>query len=343
MFQDESEVIITGSSATELGGSNLLPLFRLTIDKSSNDVQMQGILEIADNLNMVDGNLDMNGFNIHLASGRLQNEAPGHEVFSSVAGGKLSRTVSYNGVVAADSGKLGIEISSPSNLGLVTITRSHDAQFVGSGNGIQRYYQVKTTNPPGNNTTIRFYYHDSELNGVIESDLALFQSTDDGVSWVPHGYSSRNATQNFVEVRNLNPDGRWTLNNSSSFPVEWLDFVAIPKGKQVHCQWATASETNTAYFEVERSLDGMSFEGVVRTNAAGNSQQVQEYEAFDKKPLLGASYYRIKQVDIDGSFSYSPQVNVFFSQESRLSVFPNPTKEQSRLNLSLQESSPCQN
>ncbi len=109
-------------------------------------------------------------------------------------------------------------------------------------------------------------------------------------------------------------------------PIELLSFNAVPKGKVVDIGWTTATEFNNDYFTVERSTDACTFEGVAMVDGAGNSQSVRNYEALDTNPIYGLSYYRLKQTDFDGKYSYSDIVPVILNGSiSNAVVYPNPT------------------
>jgi hypothetical protein len=102
------------------------------------------------------------------------------------------------------------------------------------------------------------------------------------------------------------------LGDGSPLPVELLDFTAEPENEAVLLNWTTASETNNAWFEVERSLDAIHFEIVLKQAGAGNSSLIRNYQDIDKSPFTGVSYYRLKQVDFNGDYSYSQIVPVNF-------------------------------
>ena len=94
-------------------------------------------------------------------------------------------------------------------------------------------------------------------------------------------------------------------------PLDLISFEAKRKGNHVDFDWKTASEENTAYFQVEKSTDGASFFAIgSKIKAAGQSSTVRFYTASDFNPLSEISYYRLKQVDIDGRFKISPVVLV---------------------------------
>lgn len=112
-------------------------------------------------------------------------------------------------------------------------------------------------------------------------------------------------------------------------PVEMTDFDALAREAHVDVVWRTASEVNTAWFDVQRSADNVSFEPIGRVQARGNSTQLTAYSFQDKAPLKGYSYYRLHQVDTDGSSSLTHSVPVYFKpRDAVLQVYPNPVREE---------------
>ena len=115
----------------------------------------------------------------------------------------------------------------------------------------------------------------------------------------------------------------------SSLPIELVYFKATPTNNQqaVQLQWQTLTETNNSHFTIERSLDGMNWENIQTIAGAGNSAQVLNYNTEDSNPLEGDSYYRLKQTDFDGQFSYSnlQAVHIKPTEGTNIQVFPNPT------------------
>ncbi|GAB4410481.1 MAG: hypothetical protein OHK0039_14920 [Bacteroidia bacterium] len=114
---------------------------------------------------------------------------------------------------------------------------------------------------------------------------------------------------------------------TTSLPVELLTFEATGEESQVLLTWTTASERQSSHFSVERSADGRIFGAIAQVAAAGNSNRPRDYRSTDSDPLPGLNYYRLKQVDIDGTFTYSEVRTVYFRPEEgalRLSAYPNP-------------------
>lgn len=98
----------------------------------------------------------------------------------------------------------------------------------------------------------------------------------------------------------------------SVLPVELIYFRAEPKKEQaqVELSWATASEKDNDYFTIERSKDGLRFHEIARIEGAGTHVGTLAYTHTDFTPLNGVAYYRLKQTDFDGKFSYSDLVRV---------------------------------
>ncbi|MGI4866057.1 MAG: PA14 domain-containing protein [Janthinobacterium lividum] len=111
-------------------------------------------------------------------------------------------------------------------------------------------------------------------------------------------------------------------------PVVLTRFGAQAAGQVVAVSWATASEQNSAWFEVERSIDGVVFTKIGQVAAAGTTAQGQQYQLLDRAPLAGVSYYRLRQVDLDNSAHYSPVATVQLATQATaplLTLAPNPT------------------
>jgi len=115
---------------------------------------------------------------------------------------------------------------------------------------------------------------------------------------------------------------------TAPLPVELVAFGAEQQGAVVKLDWGTASEKNSARFDVERSTDGQGFERLGAVAAAGSSSALLSYGFTDKQlpTRSGTLYYRLRQVDQDGTATYSPVRAVLVAHSaSELALFPNPT------------------
>ena len=110
------------------------------------------------------------------------------------------------------------------------------------------------------------------------------------------------------------------------FPIELLSFTAQKQSNNTRIIWTTASEENNDFFTIERSQDGEAWGAFAIILGAGNSNRILEYEVVDYEPIEGTTYYRLKQTDYDGAFSYSDVVVVYMDEKVLIpiSVYPNP-------------------
>lgn len=114
--------------------------------------------------------------------------------------------------------------------------------------------------------------------------------------------------------------------SSRSLPVELVRWEALIQDKAVLLRWETAGESNAATFRLERSTDGSNFTLLETVMARGNTDENQVYSYLDAAPPLGIVYYRLSQVDFDGTEEQFPIRRLNFTpNEEGPRVFPNPT------------------
>lgn len=112
-------------------------------------------------------------------------------------------------------------------------------------------------------------------------------------------------------------------------PVEISDFTGRQDGNIVVLEWTTLSEKDNDFFEIERSTDGINFATIGFVQGAGNSAEKLAYNFADNAPESGRAYYRLSQVDYDGTRSYADRlVSVVYAadRDIRLTIVPNPTR-----------------
>jgi len=114
-----------------------------------------------------------------------------------------------------------------------------------------------------------------------------------------------------------NDDGTWTTTGSTTssnpgslagddgLPIELLSFTAKSNHSNIEISWQTASEVNNNYFVLESSSEGINFDDLTQVSGAGNSNEIKNYSFTDNRVHSGIVYYRLKQVDYDGKFTYS--------------------------------------
>jgi hypothetical protein len=143
----------------------------------------------------------------------------------------------------------------------------------------------------------------------------------------PRGRGARTVT--FSDGKNFNVPADTVITYkvcTLPLPLTLLEFNGYETGDKVTLNWSTSAEKNTAYFEVERSCDGIHFEKINTIKASGNASIVNKYTDYDLYPCAGKSYYRLKQVDMDSRFTYSKIIMVDDVNASSVAVvvYPNP-------------------
>ncbi len=273
-------------------------------------------------LNFSDGAVTSGGSNASYVDGAVRKT--GNEAFSFPTGD--------NGVYRP------IGISAPSSTSHhFTAQYFNENQVYGLGMaaGIQNisgceYWTLDRTN--GNsNVAVTLNWNSADCLGEYINDVSDLRVVRwNGTSWVNHG---NGGTTGDGGTGSVTSDGvvtsfsPFTIGSSSidnPLPVELATFSAQQLQHNVLLQWTTASELNNDYFTLEKSRNGLDFENMTTIKGAGTSVKQQQYQFIDKVPFKYKTYYRLKQTDFDGQYSYSKIIVVYQQIENQLEVYPNP-------------------
>ncbi|MEW6467297.1 MAG: T9SS type A sorting domain-containing protein [Bacteroidota bacterium] len=184
------------------------------------------------------------------------------------------------------------------------------------------YWVLDRTNGT-TNRTVTLTWDAASCGVTLLSDLRVARW--DGATWQNEGNTGTTGntaagTVSSVTVTNFSPFTLASVSPQNPLPVSLLSFDAAYTGEVVELNWTVAGQVNNDYFTVERTADGMAFTEIATVDGAGNSSFTLKYSATDADPLSGISYYRLKQTDFDGKFSYSGLVPVSIDQESTLQI-----------------------
>jgi len=257
-----------------------------------------------------DGVWDLQGATMDLgpagATATLSEQSGGR-----VDNGPLTATRALNNPSSSDPAGLGIAITTSADLGDVTVTRGHAVQTAPNGNAsIRRYYDLSPSQTnSGLDAELTFSYADAELNGRTESELEFFKSTDGGSTWSEEGLDSQDTSGNTVTLGGIESLSRWTLGSESSpLPVDLIAFEGAVTDQGVTLTWRTATETDNAGFEVERTTPGARTWdqiGFLEGQGPGTTHATTAYTFTDDQiPYEADSLrYRLTQVDLGGTQS----------------------------------------
>lgn len=224
----------------------------------------------------------------------------------------------------------------------VTAAQSRPGQLYGTVTIANANAGVAGTPQPG---TVNIY-HDSNNNGVIDAndvfvgtqavtlESGATQNAIFDITTTHRGDLCPALVEVIVDCACSSPAiYKYTCN--VSLPVRLSNFSVTRSENVASIHWTTTSETNSSYFEVERSSDAKNWHAIERVLAKGESVNTINYDSKDSKPLAGVNYYRLKMVDLDNSVAYSQIRSASFEGSTSL-VYPNPFEDKISLdNLEL--------
>lgn len=321
---DTGNVIFTGDSVAYVSGANI-SFYNLTVDNNTtvtlnNDITIQNQINLNGLLNVKNNTLNLG------ANATILNEDNNYRIIGdSASTGNATTTRDFTLPIAnVNPGNLGVEIISAPALGNTTITRFCAAVVNNNSSAglITRYYKIDPTNNNALNAAVRFHYLDTELNGITENNAVLWKSNNNGLSWQQIIPDAINTTNNWVQKNNINDFSIWTIGNSNSaLPIILNSFNTNCDEKGAHLLWTTSFEQNSYIFVIEKSLNGLEWTTIGTIDAKGRPSY---YNFTDHQ--AGKVFYRLKQIDNDGAYTYSKILESNCSAQSiTLMLYPNPT------------------
>jgi len=207
----------------------------------------------------------------------------------------------------------------------VTVTIANDLVFGGQPNK-DKFLVVNGTLDVGE--TLDFGGIEFEIDGT--GDIAAKNVTGGGDTTCSADSGGSGTCPNFSVEENCTGGG---ICGDSALPIELKSFTASLTNKTIDLNWVTAKEENFSHFEIERSVDKENWDQIGLVQGLGQSNSDVYYDFTDRNAPFGVIYYRLKAVDIDATFEYSPVVAVEIGFEGNLTVSPNPVKDVGSLKI----------
>lgn len=204
--------------------------------------------------------------------------------------------------------------------GLTNVLRTTGTALTlpGTSPSIQRYFDIQSAINTGMNVTMNFTYFDHERNGIAAANVALYKSVS-SLSGPWASQSPITIAANTVTKTGIADFSIWTLGAASApLPVTLTDFTATRQVANAQLVWNMASEKNNDHFEVEVSTDGRQFQALGNVVGHGTTTQAQRYTFLDKgiaRYGVAQLYYRLRQIDTDGTATTSPVRTVRVEQQ----------------------------
>jgi len=193
----------------------------------------------------------------------------------------------------------------------------------------------------GSNATVTLqWWSGDQYSGFIPGNC--YVAKYNGITWLAGSASialgSSSYTQTLSGITSTFANTPFGVGSGGTLPVKLLSFNGNLVGKSVLLNWETSSEINNNYFDVERSIDNINFETIGKIKGNGTTNSIRNYQFTDPTSSFqlltsGIIYYRLKQVDFNGTSEYSNSVsvNLYISKTNTIAVSPNPANDQIRI------------
>jgi hypothetical protein len=280
----------------------------------------------------------------------VQGEGPGRYVQGNLS---VVRT-SVSGLVDFGNGARLDATGSP--LGTVTVKRMAGLTTAGTSYGINpqggptksidRIWTITSTQAPSKAIPLTFSWIPDNDNGLVGFNPAqVWQQVPATGSWFTTSAATDASSRSITTT--ATSFSSWTVSNAANpLPVQLTNFLATRQNNDAWLRWTTATEFKNDYFEVESSADGRQFRSIGRMTGLGTSAQGKTYELKDPNIARYGSatvYYRLRQVDQDGTETYSAvrTLSVTAVPQLQVQAYPNPFSETLAVQIEAPEAGPA--
>ncbi|MGB0523373.1 MAG: T9SS type A sorting domain-containing protein [Flammeovirgaceae bacterium] len=186
------------------------------------------------------------------------------------------------------------------------------------------------------NVSVSLTWDDPRSCGVDDlSSIAVARWDAGDAEWKNQGNDGNivgNTTTGTVTsagvISTFSPFTLGTTNANNPLPIDLLSFAAQIENQQVLLNWITLTEKSNDFFQVEKSQNALDWSVVGQVRGAGNSTVPQHYQLMDDEPFAGQQYYRLKQVDYNGDYTYSNVIAISANSiTAETLIYPNPTHQ----------------
>ncbi len=340
-FTEQSgKVFFKGTGAQTITNASGETFYDIEINQNLNQITtLNNDITVSNNLLLSRGYINGNSNKVIIIDNATTNEGNSNSYIE----GQVSKIGNEAFIFPIGDGdiwaRLGISSTSDVNnqfTGMYTRGTHSDISVSGGLNNVSAIEYWELSRDVGTDDVfITLYCEDSTLSG-IDDEVDLTIGHYNGTDWVEEA-----ATASFTGVvGTITTDAVVTSFSPFSFasnsepenplPVELLSFTGNANQSTIKLNWATASEDNNDYFELQRSIDAVNFITIGTVYGAGNSYIKLNYDYVDKSPSRGTNYYRLMQVDYNGNTEYHETIAVNWNgtvkhlDSDDINIYPNP-------------------
>jgi hypothetical protein len=318
-------------------------------------VTLTGNVSMSDSLKLSNGNVTLGSNNLTLSgtASVVSNASASRYIRTNGTGALIIQNIGSTGRTGAVSFPVGNSSYNPltlTNAGtsdnytvrvLDNVTNTPPTGLSLTNNVVGRTWVANEAVAGGSNATVTVQWSAvDELTGFTRA--ASYVALHNGTTWMATAATSAAGSNPYTQTRTgITSFSYFGVGSTGTLPVELLTFTAERKGREVSLDWATASEHNNDYFIIERSTDNINYTVVGKVQGQGTTAKTTAYQLMDDVSTLisnkiKVAYYRLKQVDLDGSINEAKTVNVDISEDlSGMTVTANPNPFQHSLAINI--------
>jgi hypothetical protein len=340
-----STILFNGTNDQHISSTGAF--YNVKISKTAGLVYITSPVTVNANLNLTAGKMSIDNNNLTISNGGSITNASAASYIIATGTGTLNQQVTAGGstvfpvgvasyftpaTVSLTAGSA-TDVFSATMLPAVYLNGTSGAAI--TSNAVNATWMIGEATAGGSNGTVTLQWPvELELSGFNRtlSRLAHYTNSawDYGTTDIPASGSnpytvSRSGFTGFSPFI--------VTNNLNVVPVTWLSVSGTNKNNDNYIYWSTTTELNNGYFVVERTADGTHYTAIGKVNAAANADMVHNYSFVDDNVQETVYSYRIKQVDVDGRFSYSKVITIKSELIPGMTVWPNPVRDQAALTI----------